>query len=88
MKTTVELPEALLRRAKVVAAERKTTLKQLLIEGLEKALGPRTTPPPKKLTAAERANLEICELGYPVLKKRPRGVSNELVNQLREELGI
>lgn len=34
MKTTIDLPEDLLRRAKITAAERKTTLKELVIEGL------------------------------------------------------
>jgi hypothetical protein len=37
MKTTIDLPEALLYRAKVVAAERRTTLKELVVLGLEYA---------------------------------------------------
>lgn len=35
MKTTIDLPESLLHRAKVVAAQRKTTLKHLVQQGLE-----------------------------------------------------
>ena len=35
MKTTVDLPDALLQRVKITAAERRTTLKKLVIEGLE-----------------------------------------------------
>jgi len=35
MKTTVDLPDALLQRVKIAAAERRTTLKKLVIEGLE-----------------------------------------------------
>ena len=35
MKTTIDLPDDLLHRAKVVAAQRKTTLKELVIQGLE-----------------------------------------------------
>jgi hypothetical protein len=38
MKTTVDLPEHLLRRAKVVAAQRNTTIKELMITGLDWAL--------------------------------------------------
>lgn len=35
MKTTIDLPEELLHRAKVAAAERKTTLKELVQAGLD-----------------------------------------------------
>jgi hypothetical protein len=37
MKTTIDLPEELLHRAKVVAAQRKTTLKELVLQGLDYA---------------------------------------------------
>ncbi len=35
MKTTIDVPEALLHRAKIVAAQRKTTLKGLVLLGLD-----------------------------------------------------
>lgn len=35
MKTTIDLPEDLLHRAKVAAAQRKTTLKELVQAGLQ-----------------------------------------------------
>jgi hypothetical protein len=35
MKTTIDLPDELLHRAKVVAAQRKTTLKELVQIGLD-----------------------------------------------------
>ncbi len=35
MKTTIDLPEEVLYRAKVVAAQRRTTLKELVIAGLQ-----------------------------------------------------
>lgn len=38
MKTTIDLPEELLIRAKVAAAQRKTTLKELVVQGLNHAL--------------------------------------------------
>lgn len=38
MKTTIDLPEEILHRAKIVAAQRKTTLKDLVITGLTHAL--------------------------------------------------
>lgn len=37
MKTTIDLPDDILRRAKIVAVQRKTTLKDLVIQGLEHA---------------------------------------------------
>ena len=41
MKTTVEIPDALFRRAKARAAERGQTLKQFLSEALHEKLGGR-----------------------------------------------
>jgi len=38
MKTTIDLPERLLHRAKIVAAQRKTTLKELVLHGLDWAI--------------------------------------------------
>lgn len=38
MKTTIDLPEDILHRAKIVAVRRKTTLKDLVIQGLEFAI--------------------------------------------------
>lgn len=35
MKTTIDLPEEILHRAKVLAAQRRTTLKELVIGGLD-----------------------------------------------------
>jgi len=35
MKTTIDLPDELLLRAKMLAAERRTTLRELVVKGLE-----------------------------------------------------
>lgn len=35
MKTTIELPETIVRKAKLLAAERQTTLRALVLRGLE-----------------------------------------------------
>ncbi len=43
MKTTIDLPDKLLERTKITAALRRTTIKSLIIEGLEKVL--REDPP-------------------------------------------
>ena len=39
MKTTIDVPEDLLHRAKVVAAQRRTTLRELVLTGLDEVLG-------------------------------------------------
>ena len=38
MKTTIDLPEEMLRRTKIAAAKRRTTIKNLVVEGLETVL--------------------------------------------------
>jgi hypothetical protein len=39
MKTTIDLPEEMLHRAKVLAARQHSTLKELVITGLDHVLG-------------------------------------------------
>ncbi len=46
MKTTLELDDELLRRAKQVALDRGTTLRAVVEEALARALGPATPPVP------------------------------------------
>ncbi len=46
MKTTVDLPENLLERTKIAAARRRTTIKNLIIEGLETVLREEIPAPP------------------------------------------
>lgn len=38
MKTTVDLPDSILERTKIAAARRRTSIKNLIIEGLETVL--------------------------------------------------
>jgi len=47
MKTTIDLPDAILERTKIAAARRCTTIKSLVIEGLEAVLrqGEQVPPP-------------------------------------------
>ncbi len=94
MKTTIELPDTLLRRAKVVAAQRGATLRELVIEGLQHVTARGVSPSkvPGKLTAEERAVAVLGPHGLPVLKRRagarPRKVTCASVERLREEMGI
>lgn len=49
MKTTIDLPEEVLVKAKIVAAERRTTLRELVVEGLK-----RVTETPTDTEQAKR----------------------------------
>lgn len=44
MKTTIDLPDDILERAKIAAARRKTSVKRLVIEGLEAILRDEIPP--------------------------------------------
>lgn len=45
MKTTIDFPEHLLRKAKITAVQRNTTLKELVFRGLEHVIHhPESTP--------------------------------------------
>ncbi len=46
MKTTVDLPENILERTKIAAVRRRTTIKNLIIEGLESVLREDTPAAP------------------------------------------
>ena len=60
MKTTIDFPEEILPRAKIVAAQRKTTLRELLISGLIHTLN--TPPKDEDVRRRERAARLIAAL--------------------------
>jgi hypothetical protein len=84
MKTTVELPDALLRRAKIAAAQMDTTLKDIMTRALERELAGLSS---EQARAAQPIHV-IDEDGLPCLPRRGAVVTDPLVNQLREEQGI
>lgn len=79
MKTTIELPDRLLREAKAIAARRGTTLKALIEHALEREIY-HTAPPTESLFA-------VSEDGVPYLPSRGVRVTGELVDQLGDEDG-
>ena len=84
MKTTLELPDDLFVEAKTVAAKRRITLKELFTKALEKEIRPSSAP-----MAGD--HFEIDQYGWPVLKRKLEDglvVTNDFVNQLREQEGI
>jgi hypothetical protein len=46
MKTTIDLPDSILERTKIAAARRRTSIKNLVIEGLESVLRDETPAVP------------------------------------------
>lgn len=54
MKTTIELPDETLRRAKVLAAEQRTTLKEIFTRALEKYM----EMPPESEEKTRKATLK------------------------------
>ncbi|MCF3651720.1 hypothetical protein [Synoicihabitans lomoniglobus] len=60
MKTTIDLPDDLLHRAKITAAQRKTTLKELAVQGLEYAI--RHVGPDSESARQERSRKLIAAL--------------------------
>jgi hypothetical protein len=52
MKTTIDLPDDILHRAKVVAAQRRTTLKELIIGGLDWMMRPESASPDHQAAVA------------------------------------
>jgi hypothetical protein len=52
MKTTIDLPDEIFHRAKVVAAQRRTTLKELFLTGLELAMKSEVETPDRQAALA------------------------------------
>ncbi len=67
MKTTIDLPEEMLHRAKIVAAQRKTTLKDMVVAGLNWAIH---TPPeePDHQSALRRVRKGLRLSGQPLTR--------------------
>jgi len=84
MKTTIELPDELLTRAKATAALRKTSLKAMIEHALK-----REIDFPEGENTSDKI-YDINEYGFPVLKKKEgrKTVTSEDVYKIMEELGI
>jgi hypothetical protein len=73
MRTTLELPDDLLKRAKIAAVRRRATLRDLVAEALRAFLADQTTPERKRMVRAPiklpqghtiplRSNEEIAQM--------------------------
>lgn len=61
MKTTIDVPEEILVRAKIVAAERRTTLRELVVEGLKRVTETPSGDELKKRQATMRQLLKAMQ---------------------------
>ncbi len=81
MKTTLEIPDALYRQAKVQAAQENRKMKDLVSEGLRLVLGLTRETPPRPLRRMSKAPVTIRRGNVlPVL-------SNEAMAELLERSG-
>lgn len=72
MKTTIDLPDAILQRTKIAAARRRTTIKNLVIEGLETVLREDAPePPPSDALARLRHGYHLG--GKPLTRDEAHG---------------
>lgn len=77
MKTTIDFPDKLLHHAKVVAAQRRTTLRALVIEGLEDVTSARED---------ERAENKRKETFTRLLKAMRASNSEVMIPLTRKEI--
>lgn len=81
MKTTIELPDELLARAKIVAVERRTTLKAMIEHALKRELN-------EGQVREEECGWVSNEFGFPVLKRgSSESVTSEQVYKMLEDEG-
>lgn len=87
MKTTIELPDALLIEAKSVAARRRTTLRALVEHALRREIEPGQ---PVAAAEPEAEFLEEMPDGFVRLKQVPgqRQMTSEDVRRIMDEEGI
>ena len=79
MKTTIELPEGLLRAAKAAAVRRRTTLRAIVTHALEREIYVEQEAAPGLFA--------VDENGLPHLPARGTRVTAELVGRLLDEDG-
>jgi len=76
MKTTVDLPDELYRRAKTEAALRGRKFRELVAEGLVRVLeAPAEQPPNAKLSALMRRARGVMDSGISDLASNPKHLS-------------
>jgi len=81
MKTTLELPDALLMEVKAVAVRRRTTMRSIIEHAVRRELG--ELAPAKK---EQEVLTEVNAYGFPIMKRRGRGrITSEMVYALQDQ---
>jgi hypothetical protein len=81
MKTTLDLPDALLMEVKAVAALRRTTMRSIMEHALRRELG--EFAPSKN---EQNAITEFNDYGFPILKRSGRGrLTSEMVYAIQDQ---
>lgn len=80
MKTTIELPDDLMKSAKVAAARRRVSLKQLFTQALRKELSGASCPSVE--------SFRVDEDGIPYLPADKERVSSADIARLNEETDV
>jgi hypothetical protein len=76
-------------RVKIEAARRRTTLGNLVIEGLERVMNSPSAPGVEPLApAAADDAIESDSYGVPFLKRRSVKVTDSMIEEMRKEEGI
>jgi predicted transcriptional regulator len=82
MKTTLDLPDDLLIKAKTLAAQRKTTLKAIVESALRSALRP-----PAEMENPDPEKYEVGPFGILRLKRRPgEKITMQQIKAIQDEL--
>ncbi|MGO8699349.1 MAG: hypothetical protein ACLQVY_16705 [Limisphaerales bacterium] len=68
MKTTIDLPDEILHRGKLVAAEHRTTLKALVVAGLDHVLGSMRSEAEARAKALHRLRKGLRLGGQPLTR--------------------
>ncbi|MEO6062918.1 MAG: antitoxin [Thermoflexales bacterium] len=91
MKTTIEIPDTLYRKAKIRAVERGESLKDLFLSALQRELAEEDKTPVKSPELDRPDLYTLNPQGFAVLKRKRNEtnvVTNTWVNKMREEMGI
>jgi len=85
MKTTIEIPDALHRQAKLYAVKEGIALRDVIVSALQRSLdGPKSNP-----QTGISAHSAADEDGWPVLKRSGgEVVTDAVLRQLREQEGV
>lgn len=93
MKSTIDIPDALLKEAKLRAVNESITLRELVITAIQAYLLAEvsTSARMNEKGVATDTHFSVDQSGWPLLNRASDDkceVTEELINDMREELGV